>query len=357
VTTAYVNRIATGVPPHQVHDAFVHFGRRMIADPRKRTIFEHMARRGQIDQRWSCLLPSDDWTSASIGGKQFYALNAFPTTGERMRQYEPAALALAGETVAKLELGRLASKITHVIVISCTGFSAPGLDLQLVQRFGLSPSVERTIIGFMGCYAAINALKLARHIVRSAPASKVLIVSVELCTLHLQPTDDLEQLLIFLLFADGCAAALVSAEPEGLALDRFYSAVLPETADQMGWHIGDGGFDMMLSGRVPASLGAALRLQSTQILAGATPADIDLWAVHPGGNSVLDAVEAAFALPPSALETSRHILRSFGNMSSATVLFVLKAFLEESGRGANGCAMAFGPGLTAETMLFRTAGP
>jgi predicted naringenin-chalcone synthase len=357
VTTAYLNRIATGVPPHQVHDAFVHFARFMIADPRKRTIFEHMAKRGQIDQRWSCLLPASDWMSASIGGKEFYALKRFPATGERMRQYETAALALAGQTVAELELGRLANKITHVIVTSCTGFAAPGLDLQLIQRFGLNASVERTIIGFMGCYAAINALKLARHIVRSAPAAKVLIVSVELCTLHFQPTEDLEQLLVFLLFADGCAAALVSAEPKGLSLDRFYSAVLPETADQMGWHIGDGGFDMMLSGRVPASLGTALRSQSSQILAGATPGDIDLWAVHPGGKSVLDAVETAFALPPAALETSRHILRMFGNMSSATVLFVLKAFLEGRERGAKGCAMAFGPGLTAETMLFRTAGP
>ena len=295
--------------------------------------------------------------SASIGGKEFYALKTFPTTGERMRQYETAALALAGQTVAKLELGRLANKITHVIVTSCTGFSAPGLDLQLVQRFGLNSSVERTIIGFMGCYAAINALKLARHIVRSAPGAKVLIVSIELCTLHFQLTDDLEQLLVFLLFADGCAAALVSAEAEGLALERFYSALLPETAGQMAWHIGDGGFDMMLSGRVPASLGAALRSQSSQILAGAAPADIDLWAVHPGGKSVLDAVEAAFGLPPAALDTSRRILRMFGNMSSATVLFVLKAFLEEREREANGCAMAFGPGLTVETMLFRIAGP
>jgi predicted naringenin-chalcone synthase len=328
----------------------------MIGDTRKRAIFEHMAKRGQIDQRWSCLSPAGDWMSASIDGKEFYALKTFPTTGERMRQYETAALALAGQTAAKLELGRLANKITHVIVTSCTGFSAPGLDLQLVQRFGLNASVERTVIGFMGCYAAINALKLARHIVRSAPASKVLIVSIELCTLHFQQTDDLEQLLVFLLFADGCAAALVSAEPEGLALDRFYSAVLPQTADQMGWHIGDAGFDMMLSGRVPASLGAALRSQSNQILAGATPGDIDLWAVHPGGKSVLDAVEAAFNLPPAALETSRQILRMFGNMSSATVLFVLNAFLQESGRGVNGCAMAFGPGLTVETMLFRAAG-
>src|SRR5262249_52393847 len=148
----------------------------MIEDSRKRAIFEQMAKRGQIDQRWSFLLPADDWMSASIDGKEFYALKAFPTTGERIRQYETAALALAGETAAKLELDRLKSKITHVIVTSCPGFSAPGLDLQLVQRFGLNPGVERTIIGFMGCYAAINALKLARHIVRSAPASKVLIV-------------------------------------------------------------------------------------------------------------------------------------------------------------------------------------
>jgi predicted naringenin-chalcone synthase len=206
----------------------------------------------------------------------------------------------------------------------------------------------------MGCYAAISALKLARHIVRSEPRAKVLVVSLELCTLHMQETPDLEQVLTFLLFGDGCAAALVSAEPEGLALDSFYTVLLPTAADQITWNIGDRGFDMFLSGRVPHAVAAALQAEKETVLGGAEPGAIGLWAVHPGGRSILDAVEGAFALDPLKLAESRGVLRDFGNMSSATVLFVLAELLRGSKTGA-GCAMAFGPGLTAETMLFRKA--
>jgi predicted naringenin-chalcone synthase len=192
--------------------------------------------------------------------------------------------------------------------------------------------------------------------VRSEPDAKVLVVSLELCTLHLQETSNLEQVLTFLVFGDGCAAALVTAEPEGLSLDSFHAEVAPETAEQITWNVRDQGFDMFLSGGVPGSIGKALDAGRTAILKGAKTSDIDLWAVHPGGRSVLDAVEAAFTLPPKALTASREVLRRFGNMSSATVLFVLKAMLENPGeRGARGCAMAFGPGLTAETMLFSQA--
>ncbi len=243
--------------------------------------------------------------------------------------------------------------ITHFIVTTCTGLSAPGLDLELVERCGLNPSVERTVVGFMGCYAGINALKLARHIIRSDPKSRVLLLSLELCTLHLQETDDLEQVLSFLVFGDGAAASLVTAEPVGAALERFHAVLVPETGGLITWHIRELGFDMFLSGQVPGAVGQGLKLMSGEILDGRKPEEIDLWAVHPGGRSVLDAVEGALALAPDALTASRHVLDRYGNMSSATVMFVLKQLME-SGRKGLGCAMAFGPGLTAETMLFRT---
>jgi predicted naringenin-chalcone synthase len=211
------------------------------------------------------------------------------------------------------------------------------------------------MIGFMGCYAAINALKLARHIVRSEPHAKVLVLNLELCTLHLQETSQLEQILSFLLFGDGAAAALVSAEPEGIALDRFRAVLVPGTGDMITWNIGDFGFDMVLSGQVPGTIHDALQGSVDEILDGAPVRDIDLWAVHPGGRTVLDAVERAFALTPDALAASRDVLRRYGNMSSGTVMFVLDNILRGAARGARGCAMAFGPGLTAETMLFRTA--
>ncbi len=350
---AYINEIATAVPPHQVHDAFLRFQRLILNDYRKQTIFDRLVGMGQIEKRWSCVLPSEDCSSATINGESFYVPGDFPSTGKRMRQYEIEAPILAQRAVEKLDLGERKSQITHLIVTSCTGFSAPGIDLEMINRIGLNPSIERTIIGFMGCYAAVNALKVARHIVRSEPTARVLVLSIELCTLHFQENDDLAGMMPFLLFADGCAAALISSEPRGLSIERFYATVLPEAANQMAWHIRDLGFDMVLSTRIPASVGEAIQRASDAILAGLKPKDIELWAVHPGGRAILDAVEAAFRLPLTALNASRRVLRDFGNMSSATVLFVLKSLIEENKSGAQGCAMSFGPGLTAETMLFK----
>jgi predicted naringenin-chalcone synthase len=311
-----------------------------------------MAERSQIDQRWSCLSPAAPGANLAIDSDGFYRPGAFPTTAERMRRFETVAPDLAIRALAGLDLGVRVDQITHLIVTCCTGFAAPGLDLQIAARLGLRPSVERTMVGFMGCYAAISALKLARHIVRSERQSQVLVVSLELCTLHLQETDNIEQALTFLVFGDGCAAALITSEPEGLSLDAFHAEVARGSQDQITWNIRDQGFDMFLSGQVPASIGRALHAGRAHILGGAEPGAIDLWAIHPGGRTVLDAVEMAYALPPEALAASRQVLSRFGNMSSATVMFVLKALMEGLTAGRRGCAMAFGPGLTAETMLF-----
>ncbi len=349
---AHINRIATAVPPNDVHDAFVQFAATLLDDRRGRVLFKRMADRAQINNRFSVLSPAAEPAGISVDAEGFYRRGAFPSTADRMRRYEASAPALAFAAVAGLDLGDDAAAVTHVLVTSCTGHYAPGIDLELIARFGLNPGVERTMIGFMGCYAAINALKLARHIVRSEPAAKVLIVNLELCTLHLQETADIEQVLSFLVFGDGCAASLVSAEPVGLALDRFHAMLVPDSHELITWKIRELGFDMLLSGKVPGAIGQGLKLGSAGILDGNPAKSINLWAVHPGGRSVLDAVEAGLDLPPSALAASRDILARFGNMSSATIMFVLKNVLEAARPGQSGCAMSFGPGLTAETMLF-----
>jgi alpha-pyrone synthase len=242
-----------------------------------------------------------------------------------------------------------------VIVTSCTGLYAPGLDFEVVNHLGLNPSVERTMIGFMGCYAAINALKSAHHIVRSEPEARVLVLNLELCSLHFQETQALEQVLSFLVFADGCAASLVSAEPTGLAIDSFLAVNIPGTSHLITWRIGELGFDMQLSGEVPGRIGSALKDGGTKVTRGADPRSIDLWAVHPGGRSILDSVEKGLSLAPDALVSSRDVLARYGNMSSATVMFVMKEILQRAQTGQTGCAMSFGPGLTSETMLFHAA--
>ncbi len=355
MTSAYVNRIATAVPPNNVHAGFVRLAETQLPeDHRQRTVFRRMAERSGIERRYSFLTPAAENDTAELDSAAFYVRGRFPSTATRMRLFNDKAPGLAAAAVERLELASGRDRLTHLLITCCTGFTAPGLDLELVERCRLPRSIERTIIGFMGCYAAMNALKLARHIVRSNPRARILIVNFELCTLHLQDTSDLAKLLTFLLWGDGCAASLVSSEPHGLSLDSFRAVHFPDTTELMRWDIGDSGFDMVLSGKVPVAIEQGIRVHGNEILDGADPKAIELWAVHPGGRTVVDAVERAFAIAPAALSASRGVLRDFGNMSSATVMFVLKALLTAGKPNAAGCGMAFGPGLMAETMLFRT---
>ncbi|HEY6491088.1 MAG: type III polyketide synthase [Terracidiphilus sp.] len=356
MTTAHINRIATAVPPHDVHRAFIDFAESLAPEGVKRSLFRRMVRLSGIEHRYSFLDPiateSGEWKDA----EGLYVPGAFPGTARRMEAFERYAPRLMRCAADKLGLRDEERRgITHVLVTCCTGLYAPGLDIELVNHLGLDTSVERTMIGFMGCYAAINALKAARHIVRSEPEAKVLILSLELCTLHMQETQDIEQLLSFLLFADGCSACLVSAEERGLGLDSFLAAGIPGTVDLITWRIRELGFDMHLSGKVPGELARALKEIGGDITRGNDPLSIDLWAVHPGGKTILDAVEKGFNLPAEALAHSRDVLARFGNMSSATVMFVLQRIMQRAKPGQKGCAMSFGPGVTAETMLFHAA--
>jgi alpha-pyrone synthase len=350
ITTAYLNRIATAVPEHDVHDAFVVVAEEMLADPQLRTVFRRMVRRANIAHRYSFLDPQKgSGQFSSHDAHEFYRLGNFPDTARRMELFEQSAPMLMRKAVDRLALNEEErSSITHVLVTCCTGLYAPGLDFEIVDHLGLSAGVERTMIGFMGCSAAITALKLARHIVRSDPKAGVLMVNLELCTLHLQETQELEQVLSFLIFADGAAASLITASEQGFALDSFKAVMVPGTRGLITWKIRGLGFDMLLSGQVPAELGRALH--EGELMAERD--GVDLWAVHPGGRSILDAVQKGLELPADALAASREVLSCFGNMSSATVMFVLQRMLQQARSGQRGCAMSFGPGLTAETMRF-----
>src|SRR6202789_4261346 len=291
LTTAYLNRIATAVPEHDVHDTFVVFVEKMLADPRLRAVFRRMTSLANIARRYSFLDPQK---GSPHDAHEFYQLGSFPNTARRMELFEQNAPVLMRKAMDRLALNeKERSGITHVLVTCCTGLYAPGLDFEIVDHLRLSTGVERTMVGFMGCYAAINALKLARHIVRSDPKAGVLMVNLELCTLHFQETQELEQVLSFLVFADGAAASLITSCEQGFALDSFKAEMVPGTRALITWKIRGLGFDMLLSGQIPAELGRALHERKLM----AERDDIALWAVHPGRRSILDAVEKGLELP------------------------------------------------------------
>lgn len=266
-----------------------------------------------------------------------------------MQRYGEAAPELALEAIGKI--GDLPD-ITHLVLASCTGFVAPGVDQIIARRMGLSPSVERLLVGYMGCYAAVAALRSARHIVRSDPEARVLTICVELSSLHLQPYNRVETLLAALQFGDGAAAALVTADPSGLRIGSPFATTLPDTEELIQWHVGDHGFWMHLSGEVPGRIAGALVEPRMRDLLGPWGVEsVDGWAVHAGGRSILDAVAHGLELPGDALDDSRAVLDAYGNMSSATLMFVLARMLDQGGP-RRGIALAFGPGLAAEGFGF-----
>jgi alpha-pyrone synthase len=253
--------------------------------------------------------------------------------------------------------------VTHLITFSCTGMSAPGLDIQLVESLGLNRNVERTCINFMGCYAGINALKVAYHIARSQPESIVLLAGVELCTLHYQKNDKQDQLVANALFADGAAACLVSSkeissidEKARLVIQNFYSEFEPAGKDEMIWTIGDTGFDLRLSTEVPELIRKNISALIAKLMKDSSLKNnqIDFYAIHPGGMKILEACENALGISKKQNQISYDVLSNYGNMSSVTIFFVLKEYLNSFLRSDDGkkiLACAFGPGLTMESMI------
>ena len=287
-----------------------------------------------------------------------------PTTRDRMEKFEQHAITLAIQSseraIAQADVDL--SEITHLVTVSCSGFQAPGFDIGLIQTLGLSPDTSRTHVGFMGCHGAFNALRVAKAYVDSDPAAVVLVCSVELCSLHHHYGWATDKVIANALFADGSAAAICrSAAPDQIPLHAKYrmirsgSHVLPKTLNAMSWQIGDHGFEMRLSQKVPALIEQNLNGWMRTFLAkeGLTIEDIRGWAVHPGGPRILDACVTALSLASDSVAPSREILARYGNMSSATVLFLLNHLKQQPIHGPV-VALGFGPGLTIEGMLLHS---
>lgn len=363
--SSYVQSIASETPPHAYsQSAILEVMKAWHGDDRRTgRMLDGIYRASAIDKRHSVVT---DFLPGSAGGFfQDRESGEFrsPGTAERNELYRREAGNLAscaaGRALARAP-GIEPASVTHLITVSCTGFFAPGPDIELIARLRLSPSVERYHLGFMGCYAAFPALRMASSICASDPEAVVLIAAVELCTLHLQNSRDSDSLLAASVFADGAGSAVVSArKPSGPALriDSFASALVPDHADAMAWTIGDSGFEMVLSSHLPRIVEEEVRVALQPLFRSAQidAEQVCEWAVHPGGRAILDRFEKALELDGDALSASRQVLAQYGNMSSATVLFVLERLLAEPGEGAV-AAVAFGPGLAVESGLFTRIG-
>jgi len=289
----------------------------------------------------------------------------FPSTAARMKVYKENALTLAlaaiSDCLTNLENFSL-NKITHLITVSCTGMYAPGIDIEIVQQLNLNPSTKRTSINFMGCYGAFNAIKVADSICQSNCNANVLVVCVELCTIHFQKSMHLDNIISNSIFSDGAACVLIQAQKNQkkyFSLESFHNDLLPQAKNEMAWHIGDNGFDIVLSSYVPDVVQSGIANFTHNLLNQyqVSLSDIDFYAIHPGGLKILQACEAALSINKDHNKYSYQILKQYGNMSSATVLFVLKAIWDDISRDDHQkmiFSCAFGPGLTLESMMLKT---
>lgn len=355
--SAYITSLGTANPEHHISQKEVlgFMQRAHQLTNGEEVKLEALYRATGIQSRYSVL---EDYKRTQ--GFEFFPdnkdLSPFPSTTARAEVYKKHALALSKQAVEKcLPKDFDRSKITHIITVSCTGLYAPGLDIELVQALGLDSGVQRTAINFMGCYAAFNAIKVAKAICEANDAN-VLVVCTELCSIHFQKENTEDNYLANALFGDGSAALLISsskAEGLNLSLDNFYCDLLPAGKKEMAWEIGDNGFEMKLSAYVPDVIKAGVNDLINRLKEKFDLSQFDYYAIHPGGRKILKVLEEALGIGKEENRYAYQTLRNYGNMSSPTVLFVLKAIYDEltsNDRGKEILSFAFGPGLTLESM-------
>lgn len=357
--------IGTAVPELSIEqaDAAVAAGMLCGLTEKQRRLLPTLYRHAGVRKRHTVLLTPE--AKGEPGGQLFYRSveeggPEGPTTAARMQKYAQSATGLATAACQKAlaDASLDAGAITHLITVSCSGFAAPGVDIQLIRALGLPADVARTHVGFMGCHGALNALRVARAFADADEDARILVCAIELCSLHHQYGWNPEQIVANALFADGSAALVCGhADELGPLEDKprwlaSGSTVVPETEDLMSWNIGDHGFQMTLSARVPDVIQSSLRtwLESWLASEGTDLGQIAHWGIHPGGPRILQACVDALQLEPSEIQTSKEVLAEFGNMSSPTILFIMERLIRNQTPGP--CVLlAFGPGLTIEAAL------
>lgn len=358
----YIHNIATLVPDHSFNQNFLRDQMKKYVGEREATqrIIHRIYSKSGIDKRHTVI---NDFNAN--GDPRFFfekdgSLNE-PSTGTRNELYSEKAKELYIETAREtIRENKAISKedITHIITVSCTGFFAPEPGFEIIKDLELSTSTQRFHLGFMGCFAAFPAMKMAKAFCEADPNANVLVVCLELCTIHLQDSEATDQLISASVFADGAAGMIINSEaPDsgGFELNQFSTSIAEESQDDMAWTIGDTGFDMVLSTYVPEIIDSNLESAIQPLFDdyALAPEKIRHWAIHPGGRAILDKIETSFSLRDEQLAAPRNVLADYGNMSSATILFVLADLLKRSGSAEmeSVLAMAFGPGLTIESGL------
>lgn len=360
-----ITTIGTAVPKIKMlqHDFLERLISWLKLKPIEKRLMRSIYRTSGIHERYS-VLPDYCRNPQEF---EFFPTNPddpFPTTAQRMQIYKENAFQLAVSAVnnAFANCPQLDKRrITHLIIASCTGMYAPGIDIELVQHLDLNPSTKRTVINFMGCYAAFNGIKLAEAICKADSQAQVLLVCVELCSIHFQKDQSLEHITSNAIFADGAAAAIIKASPKEqkyFTLEHFHCDIISDTNQAMAWYIAEHGFDMVLSSYVPESIRFGIHEFTNRLLqqSGHIFTNIDFYAIHPGGLKILQACEEALKITPEQNRYSYQVLQNYGNMSSVTVLFVLKMIWDDikiNDHQKMIFSCAFGPGLTLESMLLK----
>ncbi|MDX1640138.1 MAG: type III polyketide synthase [Balneolaceae bacterium] len=365
MNSAYIHTIETAVPEFVYQQSELRDIMKEVVGTtdREKRIIHHLYANSGIKTRYSVV---DDFKETGTPKLFFNGQGATPGTKSRNDLYIEQGRKLFVEVAEKLLNNSVfkAEEITHLVTVSCTGFYAPGPDYDIIQSLGLNPSTERYHLGFMGCYASIPALKIARQFCQADENATVLVVSVELCSIHFQANSKLDNLLSSTVFSDGGAGAIVSSKKPVntyCSIDGFASSIHKKGADDMAWSIGDTGFNMILSNYIPDLLKDGMDGFLTDIMNqfNINQKEIERWAVHPGGKTILDKLESSTSIPKGSVDSSRKVLSKYGNMSSATILFVLKELLNQKTKKSSEkiLAMSFGPGLTLESALFSKITP
>lgn len=351
--------IGTAVPAHRTGQGaileFMHAAYNDdVASRKLNALFHHSG----IETRYSVIPDFDKSRHEHIF---FNGTPCVANVANRLDVFKARALPLAAEAIyaacENMDTSLPELNVTHLITVTCTGLSAPGIDAELIEQLNLPNDIYRTSVNFLGCNAAFHALKIADMICRTEPGSRVLIVCVELCTLHFQPKNNHDNLLSNTIFGDGAAAVIVApdeAPQRGMIIDGFYSALLNKGKNLMGWDITPVNFEMVLDARIPEFIGEEAGAIVEKALARyqARREEISSWAIHPGGKKIVDTIKKHLQLRDTDVAASYKILSEYGNMSSPTILFVLNELQQQRVGGETVFSIGFGPGLSIETALF-----